>query len=215
MKSVLTAATVPVGVVIMGYLLGSVPFGFIAGRINGIDIRLFGSHNIGATNVLRTLGKRWGAAVFVADALKGAMSVGITMFLVRNLGGTGSVRQVYSILAAAACVVGHSFPLWLKFKGGKGVATSAGAIVAIMPFAAFVVFCVWVVVFHATRYVSLASIVGACALPLTVAILIHTQPTYGHLLFYFSLAMATLVVWRHRSNISRLINGTEPRFERK
>jgi glycerol-3-phosphate acyltransferase PlsY len=123
--------------------------------------------------------------------------------------------EFYAILAAATCVAGHSFPVWLRFKGGKGVATSAGAILGVMPIAAISIFLVWLVVFLTTRYVSLASIIAALALPVVVGILVWLNHTQGSVLLYFSVAMAALVVWRHRSNISRLRNGTEPRFARK
>ncbi len=113
------------------------------------------------------------------------------------------------------CVVGHTFPIWLGFKGGKGVATSAGAIFGLMPLAAVIIFLVWVVVFEITRYVSVASLVAASALPATVALLIHWEMVDGVALLYFSTVLAILVVWRHRSNFSRLLKGTEQRFTRK
>ncbi|MGZ4966507.1 MAG: glycerol-3-phosphate acyltransferase, partial [Chthoniobacterales bacterium] len=113
------------------------------------------------------------------------------------------------------CVAGHSFPIWLGFKGGKGVATSAGSIFGIMPVAAILIFLVWVLVFVITGYVSLASILAALALPGAVAILIHFKMTHGTVFLYFSVAMTALVVWRHRSNMARLLAGTEQRFERK
>jgi glycerol-3-phosphate acyltransferase PlsY len=197
------------------YFVGSFPSGFIAGKINGIDVRKHGSGNIGATNVLRVLGKPWGYTVFFLDAFKGFLAVRLALALVARNPPAAGYSEFFAILAAAMCIVGHSFPLWLSFKGGKGVATSVGSILGIMPIAAITIFLVWVVVFLITRYVSLASIIAALTLPIAVAILVHLKMTQGVVLFYFSAAMTALVVWRHRSNISRLLKGTEQRFARK
>jgi glycerol-3-phosphate acyltransferase PlsY len=202
------------GILFLGYLFGSVPFGLLVGRAKGIDIRDHGSCNIGATNVLRVLGKPWGFLVFFLDALKGFAAVRFALLIVHQRGG-GGYAEFYAILAAAACVAGHAFPIWLRFRGGKGVATSAGAIFGIMPIAGIAIFLVWLVVFQITRYVSVASITAACALPIVVAVLIKLKLTQGTVLFYFSTLMTLLVVWRHRSNLSRLLNGTEQRFTRK
>ena len=201
-----------IAVFALGYFLGSVPFGYLVGRAHGLDIRKHGSYNVGATNVFRVVGKPWGLLVFFADALKGFAAVRVALLLTTpNVG----YPEFYAILAATASVVGHSFPIWLGFKGGKGVATSAGAIFGIMPLAAIAIFLVWLIIFLSTRYVSVASITAACALPVVVALLRWLQLTHGFLLFYFSLLMAALVVWRHRSNLVRLFNGTEPRFIKK
>ena len=202
-------------VMLEAYLFGSLPSGYLAGRISGIDVRKHGSGNIGATNVLRVLGKKWGFAVFFADALKGFLAVRLAILIANQTPAAEGYIEFYAILAAAACVAGHSFPVWLRFKGGKGVATSAGSLAGVMPIAALTIFIVWLIVFKVTRYVSLASIVAATALPVTVAILIGMNLTQGTILFYFSVLMTALVVWRHRSNISRLLKGTEPRFARK
>ena len=202
-------------VVVVAYLLGSIPCGYLAGKLQGIDVRQHGSGNIGATNVLRVLGKPWGFAVFFADALKGFLAVRAALLLVARTAGAAEYAEFYAILAAAACVAGHSFPVWLRFKGGKGVATSAGALFGVVPIASITIFLVWLVVFLTTRYVSLASIIAALALPIVVGILVHLKFTQGNVLLFFSMAMTALVVWRHRSNISRLLNGTEQRFARK
>ena len=202
-------------VVLEAYLFGSVPAGYLAGRLAGVDVRKHGSGNIGATNVLRVLGKPWGFAVFFVDALKGFLAVRIAIAIAAQTPGAADYAEFFAILAAAACVAGHSFPVWLRFKGGKGVATSAGSLAGVMPIAALTIFIVWLIVFMVTRYVSLASIVAATALPVAVAALVALQQTQGTVLFYFSLLMTTLVIWRHRSNITRLLNGTEPRFARK
>ena len=202
-------------VIVEAYLLGSIPCGYLAGRLSGVDVRQHGSGNIGATNVLRVLGKPWGFAVFFADALKGFVAVRLAIYLAAQTAATTAYTEFYAILAAAACVAGHSFPVWLRFKGGKGVATSAGSLAGVTPIAAFSIFVVWLVVFTTTRYVSLASIIAAIALPVVVAGLVAMELTRGVVLFYFSVLMTSLVVWRHRSNISRLLKGTEPRFARK
>lgn len=195
----------------LAYLLGSIPCGYIAGRLAGVDVRKHGSGNIGATNVLRVLGRPLGFTVFFADALKGFLAVRLAFMMVAGRPEAAAYADSYAILAAAACVVGHSFPVWLKFRGGKGVATSAGALFGVVPIAAISIFLVWVMVFMITRYVSVASILAATALPIVVAML---NKTHGRVVFYFSLAMTVLVVWRHRSNMSRLFKGTEPRFTR-
>ena len=200
---------------LIGYLFGSIPNGYIAGRLRGIDVRQHGSGNIGATNVLRVLGKPWGFAVFFADALKGFVAVRVAIALVAQVPELQAYAEFYAILAAAACITGHSFPVWLRFKGGKGVATSAGAIFGVMPIAAFAIFLVWVIVFKTTRYVSVASVAAALALPVSVGVLVWLGRTQGMVLLYFSSLMTALVVWRHRSNFARLRAGTEQRFSRK
>jgi glycerol-3-phosphate acyltransferase PlsY len=199
----------------LGYLFGSFPAGYFAGRITGVDVRSAGSGNIGATNVLRVLGKPWGYTVFFVDAFKGFAAVRLAFFLAGHLTFARPYAVYFAILAAVMCVVGHTFPIWLRFKGGKGVATSAGAIFGLMPLAAVIIFLVWVIVFEITRYVSLASLVAASALPATVALLIHWGIVDGVALLYFSTVLAILVVWSHRSNFSRLLKGTEQRFTRK
>lgn len=146
---------------------------------------------------------------FFADAFKGFLAVRLAYLLVESNIAAIAYRDFYAILAAAACVAGHSFPIWLKFKGGKGVATSLGALLGVVPIAAGAIFGVWLIVFKVTRYVSLASIVAALSLPVFVALLGRAP-----IVLYFTIAMTSLVVWRHRSNISRLFKGTEPRFTR-
>ncbi len=200
---------------VVAYLFGSIPTGYFAGRLAGVDIRKQGSGNIGATNVLRALGKRWGFAVFFLDALKGFVAVRTALFLVSRAQGASDYSEFYAILAAAVCVLGHSFPVWLRFKGGKGVATSAGAIFGVTPIAAAAIFLVWLLVFETTRYVSVASVTAAIALPAVVAVLVYLGRTQGVVLLYFSMAMTAMVVWRHRSNFARLRAGTEQRFTRK
>jgi len=123
--------------------------------------------------------------------------------------------EMFGIVAAISSVLGHSFPVWLGFKGGKGVATSAGALFGLAPVAALVGVAIWIVTFWLTRYVSVASIAAAAALPFVILITTWLSRTTGKLLFYSSVCLAVVVIWRHRSNLSRLIHGTEPRFNRK
>jgi acyl phosphate:glycerol-3-phosphate acyltransferase len=200
---------------VVGYLLGSFPAGYFAGRLAGVDVRAVGSGNIGATNVLRVLGKRWGYPVFLIDAFKGFAAVRLAFVFVTYYPAAKPYAEYFAILAAIMSVAGHSFPVWLRFKGGKGVATSAGAVIGLMPLAVPVVFLVWVVVFETTRYVSLASIIAAVALPIIVSVLARWKFVDTWALIYFSIAIMVLVLWRHRSNCSRLLNGTEQRFTRK
>ena len=202
-------------VFVESYLLGSIPFGYLAGRIAGIDIRKAGSGNIGATNVLRVLGKRYGYPVFVVDFLKGLGAVRIAMAIAMAVRPESTSPQVVGVLAAVSAVIGHSFPIWLKFRGGKGVATSAGALFGLMPLAMVIGGAIWILTFLLTRYVSAASVTTAVALPFVIAIITWLNQTDGKALFYSSLCISAVIIWRHHSNLSRLVRGTEPRFTRK
>lgn len=189
----------------LGYLAGAVPFGYLVARANGIDILKEGSGNPGATNVKRVVGKRAGNLVFLLDFIKGAVAAGWVFFL--------PLEREQLLLAAfiglAAAILGHSFSVFLKGKGGKGVATTMGGLLVIMPDVVLIGLLVWVITFYSTRYVSLASILFAVSLPLANIFLGRTP-----LLVYVSLALAILIVVRHRSNIQRLLKGTENRFVR-
>jgi glycerol-3-phosphate acyltransferase PlsY len=206
-----------------GYLLGSIPTGYLVARCKGMDIRKHGSGNIGATNVFRTLGKPFGIFVFVCDALKGVAAV----FLAKAILSSHPILWQYEgtlvnhtiktmphavggIIGGVACILGHNFPVWLKFKGGKGVATSLGVVIGLVPLAAAVAFAVWAVFFFLSHYVSLASIIGALAVPATVAC--TERGTDREALLVFTWLAALLIVLRHRENIKRLLNGTEHRF---
>ena len=201
-------------IIIVSYLLGSIPFGYIAGRIAGIDIRTAGSGNVGATNVVRILGKRYGYPVFALDVLKGFGAVKISMVMSGQHLEWNS-PEISGMVGAIFSVLGHVFPCWLKFKGGKGVATAAGALLALMPIATLIGVAVWIIVFWLTRYVSLASVVATAALPIVILVIGSADGHSGRLLVYSSVCVAALVIWRHRSNLSRLLRGTEPRFIRK
>lgn len=200
-------------VAVVSYLLGSIPFGVIAGLIAGVDVRLHGSGNIGATNTLRVLGKKYGYAVFFADALKGFLAVRFALWL----GHFNQAASYYliGILAAMFVVVGHSFPIWLRFRGGKGVAAAAGACLGLLPVATLIAAAVWIAAFFAFRFVSLASIIAAVALPLSVWLLSLAASSVDPVLLGFTCLIAALIIVRHRSNIVRLLQGREPRFDRK
>ena len=202
-------------VLIASYLLGSIPFGYLAGRLVGIDIRKVGSGNVGATNVVRVLGKRYGYPVFALDFLKGFGAVKISMLMAPGPPPEWNSPEIFGILAAMCSVLGHLYPPWLKFNGGKGVATSAGALLALAPVATLIGIAIWVVMFWLTRYVSLASITAAVVLPIVILVVRSHDQNNGRPLVYSSVCVAAVVIWRHRSNLSRLIRGTEPRFTRK
>jgi glycerol-3-phosphate acyltransferase PlsY len=204
-----------VAIALVGYLIGSVPSGYIAGRIAGIDIRTAGSGNIGATNVTRVLGKRYGYPVFFADFAKGMSAVGVSMAVGKQLFLPPNSQQLVQIVAAVSCVLGNAYPVWLRFRGGKGVATSAGILFGLMPLAALVGVVVWVVTFEITRYVSVASIAATVALPITVLVMTYFKQTNESLFLYFTICLAAIVILRHRSNLSRLLRGTEQRFRRE
>src|SRR2546430_2363958 len=196
-------------------LLGSIPFGYLAGRVAGIDIRKFGSGNIGATNVVRVLGKRYGYPVFQFDIVKGTAAVERTILIFNSTHHAEVSRELCAILAGVSSVIGHSYPVWLGFKGGKGVATSFGVVFGLIPVAALIAVVVWLMIFGTTRYVSVASMTAALALPVTVVAMLYLKQLSGPTLLLFSICLAVIVIWRHRSNLSRLMRGTEPRFERK
>ncbi len=197
---------------LVSYLIGSIPFGVLVGQFAGIDVRQHGSGNIGATNVLRILGKKYGIAVFLADALKGLVAVRLAVWFA---GGDPFYRNSLGILAAVFVVIGHSFPIWLRFRGGKGVATSGGACLGLLPAPTLIAGVVWIMVFFAFRYVSVASIAAIAVLPVVVWVVSDRGNSPDYLMFGFSVFIAILVIWRHRANIVRLTRGTEPRFNRK
>jgi glycerol-3-phosphate acyltransferase PlsY len=197
------------------YLIGSIPAGYIAGRIVGIDIRTVGSGNIGAANVTRVLGKRYGYPVFIVDFLKGFAAVGMSITIAKRTQPVLIPSELLGVVGAVACVLGHSFPVWLGFKGGKGVAASAGALFGLMPFVALIAVAVWLIIFCLTRYVSVASMTAALAVPITILSMMFLGQTDGTTLLYFSICLAAVVIFRHRSNLSRLVRGAEPRFKPK
>jgi len=202
-------------VLIGSYLLGSIPCGYLAGRLAGIDIRKVGSGNIGATNVTRILGKQYGYPVFALDFLKGFGAVMISRLMAPGRPPEWNSPEIFGILAAMSSLLGHLYPPWLKFKGGKGVATSAGALLALAPVATLIGVAVWIIVFWLTRYVSLASITAAVVLPIVILVVRSHDQNNGKPLIIASICVAAVVIWRHRSNLSRLMRGTEPRFRKR
>lgn len=197
---------------IAAYLLGSIPFGLLAAKCKGLDIRKHGSGNIGATNVWRVCGWRCGLPVFVLDVLKGVAAVWLARWLAVRL--SGDIAWA-AIVAAMACVIGHSFPVWLGFKGGKGVATSLGAFLGLMPIPSLAALFAWIVIFKVSGYVSLASIVASLVLPAAAIAIQFTHWAYGWPVSGFAVVAGLLVIVRHSSNITRLRAGTENRFGRK
>ena len=202
-------------VAVTDYLIGSFPSAYVAGRIAGIDIRQAGSGNVGATNVARILGKRFGYPVFVIDVAKGFIAVKLAESFAGAAHFGPFMVDLCGVIGAMFAIIGHSFPVWLRFKGGKGVATSIGALFALNWIPALIVGIVWILMFLTTRYVSLASIVAVISLPIAVGLMFFLKELPSPVLFYFSLVLAAIVVFRHRSNISRLLSGTEHRFVRK
>jgi len=182
------------------YLLGSLPFSFLVARAFGVrDVRRVGSGNVGATNVLRNAGKLAGLLAFLLDAGKGAVAV---LLVSRFAPGDAALPA----LAAMAAVVGHMYPVWLRFQGGKGAATGLGAFVPLAPLAALAAFGAFVVVLALTRFASLGSIAGALTLALFACVL-GPQGLVGAA----AVLTAAFVVWRHRSNLGRILGGTERR----
>ena len=184
---------------VAAYLAGSIPFGALLARLKGIDLRQVGSGNIGATNVARAMGKRWAVAVLAADACKGFVPV----WLGRHFGLSATAIA----LAGAAAIVGHMFTLFLRGRGGKGVATSLGVALALSPIAALVGFVAYAVVFAATRLSSLGSLLGVW----TFALLFVLREQPARPLIAVAIGGAVLVTLRHRENIARLVRGEEKR----
>ena len=204
------------GVMILGaYLLGSIPWGYIIGKFYGVDVRTVGSKNIGATNVTRTVGRMQGKLCFALDFLKGGLPVMAAQYVTASEAWKNSAQWVV-IAVMFATIVGHIFPVFLKFKGGKGVSTAAGSIMALAPLPLLVAFAVWTVVFFVFRYVSLASICAAAVLPVTGWMFklceVGSPASRATLTLIFLTIVAVLAIARHHSNIKRLLNGTESRF---
>ena len=210
----MSVTMIAVLVILGAYLLGSIPWGFLIGKMYDIDIRTVGSKNIGATNVTRTVGKTAGKVCFFLDFLKGALPV-LAIQMIKD------VPDWAVLVTMMAAILGHIFPVFLKFKGGKGVSTAAGAIMALVPYPLLVSFAVWVVVFLVSRYVSLASITAAVVLPIVAwgfsycnidGFFGSSKIAKSPVTLCFLAVVAVLAVVRHMGNIRRLLNGTEGRF---
>jgi glycerol-3-phosphate acyltransferase PlsY len=202
----------PTLILIAAYLLGSIPFGYLIVRAKeGADVRESGSGGTGATNVSRRAGKRAGILTLLLDAMKGALAV----LLARALAGAGFGVNWWVAAAAIIAVFGHCFPVWLGFRGGKGVATGVGVFLSLSPLALAGAGLVFLLVFGATRYVSLASITAAAALPLCVWLLsLFTQRATSFApVLTAALVSAALIIFMHRANIGRLLRGTESKFK--
>jgi len=195
--------------VIGSYLLGSIPFGYIAGRIAGIDIRTHGSGNVGATNVIRTLGWKWGLVALLLDALKGLLP---TWGLPLLFFGPGHPHA--RVAAGVLAIIGHMFPCWLGFRGGKGVATALGVIVVLSWPATLAAFTAFAVTFAASRIVSLCSMVGSVTFAIAEMVVLWPAPfsSSNWSRGVFALAVPALIIWRHRANIGRLRRGEEPKL---
>ena len=190
------------------YFLGAVPTGFLVARVKGIDIRSVGSGNIGATNVFRSVGKGWGVCTLIADVLKGLLpTVFFPILASRFLGYDGG--RGLALLCAGLAVAGHNWPVYLRFKGGKGVATSMGALIGLAPWAALAGVLIWLIVFLTSRYVSLASMLAAVAICAASWFMYVREEPAVPIVFT---VLTVLLVWRHRSNIGRLARGEESRM---
>lgn len=187
----------PVLVLAAAYLLGSIPFSYLVARRRGIDVRTVGSGNVGATNVMRTVGRAAGLAAFALDFLKGSAAT----FLARVVVG----GDPWPALAALAASIGHMYPVWLSFRGGKGVATGAGAFIVLVPIPTMAALATFGVVAKLSRYVSIGSIFGASMLAL-LSFLLGPRPVA-----WSAAAVAALIVWKHRGNLRRIASGTESR----
>lgn len=189
--------------VFAGYLLGALPFGYLVAKAHGVDIFKAGSGNPGATNVKRVLGAKAGNTVFALDALKGALATGWPLLPFVQT----PHQEVLALIGVVTAVLGHSFSVFTRFKGGKGVATAAGGLVVLIPVACLIAAAVWLLTFSATRYVSLGSILGAVAV-IVASWLLDYHVAYA----IIATVLAGFVIIRHHSNIRRLLAGTETRF---
>lgn len=197
----------------MSYVVGSIPFGYLIGLSRGIDIRNSGSGNIGATNVYRTLGRKLGIITFLLDFSKGIAATCVIPWSIWYSFGFNTPVHIYTILLCGILVLtGHSFPVFLNFKGGKGVASGLGVAVGVAPWSALIGLVVWIVFFLITRYVSIGSITAACVVAVSVWFLDNSaEPRY--IAPATITLLAVLIVLKHRKNIVRLINGNENRFD--
>jgi len=223
---------------IIAFLLGSIPFGLLIAKSRGINIREHGSGNIGATNVLRIVGKKYGITCFVLDFLKGlipallgynlykftgadeTMTVGFLREHAFDMGTDQFRAQAFSVFTGLCAILGHNYSPWVNFKGGKGIATSAGVLAALMPVGLPILILIFFLTFKITRYVSLASIIGSASLPLVVLFGSWNHGklangTWNKPLLIFAIFIATMAIWKHRSNIKNLMNGTEYKFTSK
>ena len=200
-------------VVIVAYLAGSIPTGFLVGKAKGVDIRTVGSKNMGATNVFRVLGTAPGIFVLVVDGLKGFAACTWLVDLLLNFIPAPSDQELLRIVAGIAAVLGHNYTCWLWFKGGKGIATTAGVYFALAPWAVTIAICVFIIAVLVTRYVSIGSIAAAVALPIPVWL--GRWKSDSLTLQLVTTALCIMAIVNHKKNIQRLLNGTESRIGKK
>ena len=202
-----------IAVSLIGYLLGSIPFGLLVAKKYGVDIYSRGSGNPGATNILREIGKPAGYLVFFLDFLKGLVAT--TWFLLPLFSFSGDLTL--GLWGLPSAVLGHTFPIFAKFKGGKGVATAMGGMLGLMPGTLLIGLVCWIIIFYSTRYVAVASLGFGISLPVSSLVVYWNgnggKEELGKL--FLSLVVMSWIVWRHRGNISRLKQGTENRFDKK
>ncbi|OGW79727.1 MAG: acyl-phosphate glycerol 3-phosphate acyltransferase [Omnitrophica bacterium RIFCSPLOWO2_12_FULL_44_17] len=195
--------------IFIAYFIGSVPTAYlVAKRAQGIDIRKHGSGNVGATNVFRVIGKKWGTTVLVVDILKGWIVTAILFYFCDAFQGTSPVLK--QLFLGAAAISGHTWSPWLKFKGGKGVATSAGVLLGIFPMATLVAILIWILCFVISRYVSLSSMITAIFFPFLIILYNNGMKSFRTVLAV-SIILVLFLVYNHRENIRRLIKGEEHR----
>ncbi len=200
---------------IAAYFLGSIPTGFLVARAKGIDIRTVGSGNMGATNVFRTLGKPAGIFVLAVDVLKGFVAGKLLALAAKHIFAESAgliVTDNLAIIAGFSAILGHNYTCWLHFKGGKGIATSLGVLIALFLKVALIVLAIWILVAAISRYVSLASIIASIWLPITVIFCHSVWGDYSGRLVWISVIMGALAVYKHKPNIKRLLKGTERRI---
>ena len=203
-----TSITMYVVGAIVAYFLGAIPFGVLIARAKGVDLRTVGSGNIGATNVKRALGSKWGYITYSLDMGKGFLPV---CFLAPFLAKQGNINSEFmAILIGVFTVLGHSWSCYIGFSGGKGVATGSGVFFALHPLGAFFALVSWAIIWKASGYVSLASMLASVVLAVAICVIEGLTPTA-----LFSIGVSALVIIRHRENIKRLLNGTESRREKK
>ena len=198
---------------LLGYLLGSVPWGLLIGLINGVDIRTKGSRNIGSTNVTRVLGGGWGKICFTLDCLKGLLGVLLGAWLVAKMGVCSPVFA--KMAGGAGAILGHCYPVWLKFKGGKGVATGGGAALGLAPYPVILALVLWVILEMRTGVVAIASL-GAAAAVLLFSLLFQVtgwSPVGWPVILLFA-CMVAIIFYRHKENIQRLLEGKENSFRK-
>ncbi len=202
---------------VAAYLLGSIPFGFVTAKyVSGVDIRSHGSGNIGATNVARVVGAKWGVVVLLFDCLKGVVSVWLfPQMVMTTVAPAAVVLQHVQVGCGALAILGHMFPCWLRFQGGKGVATTLGVVIALAPWATLAAFIGFAAILVVFRIVALSSMIAAIIFAVIQITVLWPEPfaPSSWSVAAFSVVIPILIIYRHRSNLSRLLRGKEPRFQ--